>query len=142
MYQKYFLPNMWEANLERLRRSDPDLFAGIERVTGRLDGRVAIITGAARGQGAAEAELFVAEGARVVVTDVDAEGGEALADRLGGAARFEPLDVRDEAALDGGRGRGHRRVRPADGPRQQRRRHAGGPHRGRTTSTRCATSST
>ena len=29
-YQKYFLPNMWEANLERLRRSDPDLFAGIE----------------------------------------------------------------------------------------------------------------
>ena len=66
-------------------------------MTGRLDGRVALITGAARGQGAAEAELFVAEGARVVLTDVDAEGGEALADRLGAAARFEPLDVRDEA---------------------------------------------
>ena len=29
-YQKYFLPNMWEANLERLRRSDPDLFVGID----------------------------------------------------------------------------------------------------------------
>ena len=29
-YQKYFLPNMWDANLERLRRSDPDLFVGIE----------------------------------------------------------------------------------------------------------------
>ena len=65
-------------------------------MTGRLDGRVALITGAARGQGAAEAELFVAEGARVVVTDVDAEGGEALAAQLGAAARFEPLDVRDE----------------------------------------------
>ena len=47
-----------------------------------LSGRVAIITGAARGQGAAEAELFAALGARVVLTDIlDREGG--LADLLG-----------------------------------------------------------
>jgi 3alpha(or 20beta)-hydroxysteroid dehydrogenase len=64
---------------------------------GRLAGRVAIVTGAARGQGAAAAELFVAEGARVVLTDVAAEAGAATAARLGEAARFEPLDVRDEA---------------------------------------------
>ena len=42
---------------------------------GRLDGKVAIITGAARGQGAAEARLFAAEGAQVLLTDVlDDEG--------------------------------------------------------------------
>jgi 3alpha(or 20beta)-hydroxysteroid dehydrogenase len=64
----------------------------------RLDGRIAIVTGAARGQGAAEAELFVAEGAHVLITDVDAEGGERLADRLGDHAAFASLDVRDEAA--------------------------------------------
>jgi 3alpha(or 20beta)-hydroxysteroid dehydrogenase len=65
---------------------------------GRLANRIAIVTGAARGQGAAEAELFVAEGARVVITDVDEAAGEQLAERLGEATRFMPLDVRDEAA--------------------------------------------
>jgi 3alpha(or 20beta)-hydroxysteroid dehydrogenase len=65
--------------------------------SGRLERRVAIITGAARGQGAAEAELFVAEGARVVITDVDVAAGEALASALGDAATFVALDVRDEA---------------------------------------------
>ena len=70
--------------------------------SGRLDGRVAIITGAAGGQGAAEAELFVAEGASVVVTDVDAEAGAGLAERLGDHVRFEPLDVRDEGAVGDG----------------------------------------
>jgi len=60
---------------------------------GRLEGKVAIITGAARGQGAAEARLFVAEGARVMLGDVlDAEG-EALAGELGEAARYRRLDV-------------------------------------------------
>jgi 3alpha(or 20beta)-hydroxysteroid dehydrogenase len=62
---------------------------------GRLDGKIAIITGAARGQGAAEAELFVGEGASVVVADVLTEEGQALADRLGSAAAFAPLDVRE-----------------------------------------------
>lgn len=63
---------------------------------GRLDGKVAIITGAARGQGAAEARLFVAEGARVVVADVLADEGAAVADELGEAAAFARLDVTDE----------------------------------------------
>ncbi|KNE80926.1 MULTISPECIES: glucose 1-dehydrogenase [Streptomyces] len=60
---------------------------------GRLDGRTAIITGAARGIGAAMARLFTAEGASVVLGDVLREEGEALAAELGPAARFHPLDV-------------------------------------------------
>ncbi len=64
---------------------------------GRLSGKVAIITGSARGQGAAEARLFVAEGARVVIGDVLAPEGELLAKELGAAARFVRMDVREEA---------------------------------------------
>jgi 3alpha(or 20beta)-hydroxysteroid dehydrogenase len=51
--------------------------------TGRLDGKVALITGAARGQGATEARLFVAEGARVVLGDVLDDEGELVAKGLG-----------------------------------------------------------
>ena len=53
---------------------------------GRLDGKVAIITGAARGQGATEARLFAAEGARVLLADVLDDEGEAAA--AGIAAEF------------------------------------------------------
>jgi 3alpha(or 20beta)-hydroxysteroid dehydrogenase len=63
---------------------------------GRLDGKVAIVTGAARGQGEAEARRFVAEGAAVLLTDVlDAEG-EAVAADLGGRAAYRHLDVSSE----------------------------------------------
>lgn len=62
---------------------------------GKLDGKVAIITGAAPGMGAAHARLFVAEGAKVVLADVLTEQGERVAAELGEAARFVPLDVRD-----------------------------------------------
>ncbi|WP_043264823.1 SDR family oxidoreductase [Streptomyces sp. CT34] len=64
---------------------------------GKLDGRVIVITGAARGQGEQEARLFVAEGARVVIGDVLDGPGEALAGELGEArARFVHLDVARE----------------------------------------------
>ena len=63
---------------------------------GALDGKVAIITGAARGQGAAAARLFVAEGARVVIGDVLDDVGKELADSLGEAAIYRHLDVTSE----------------------------------------------
>jgi 3alpha(or 20beta)-hydroxysteroid dehydrogenase len=65
---------------------------------GRLDGKVALITGAARGQGEAEARHFVEEGAKVALTDVLTEEGEAVAADLGDAAIFIPLDVTSEEA--------------------------------------------
>jgi 3alpha(or 20beta)-hydroxysteroid dehydrogenase len=63
---------------------------------GRLDGKVAVITGAARGMGEAEARLFVAEGGRVVLADVLDTEGERVAAELGDAARYISADVRHE----------------------------------------------
>ena len=60
----------------------------------RLDGKVCIITGGARGQGGAEAALFRAEGAQVVITDVLADAGQAHAAAVG--ATFIRHDVRSE----------------------------------------------
>jgi 3alpha(or 20beta)-hydroxysteroid dehydrogenase len=65
---------------------------------GRLEGRVAIITGAARGMGEGIAKRFVQEGARVLLTDITEEQGQDLATSLGPNAAFATLDVRDEAA--------------------------------------------
>ena len=67
-------------------------------MAGRLKDKVAIVTGAAKGLGAADARLFAAEGATVIIADVDRDNGEALADEIGPGAVFMPLDVRDEAA--------------------------------------------
>jgi len=64
---------------------------------GRLDGTVALISGAARGQGEAESRLFAAEGATVVVTDVLDEPGSALAAELADSAFYLHLDVSSEA---------------------------------------------
>lgn len=65
-------------------------------MTGRLEGKVAIVTGAARGQGEAEARRFVAEGASVLLTDVLDEEGNAVAASLGAAAAYRRLDVSSE----------------------------------------------
>lgn len=64
----------------------------------RLEGKVAIITGAAQGMGAAHARRFVAEGAKVVITDINRDAGEALASELGERAMFHALDVADDAS--------------------------------------------
>lgn len=66
----------------------------------QLRGKVAIITGAASGMGAAAASLFVARGANVVLADIAVEAGRVLADKLGDAALFEPLDVTSQAQWD------------------------------------------
>jgi 3alpha(or 20beta)-hydroxysteroid dehydrogenase len=65
---------------------------------GRLDNKVAIVTGGAQGQGAAIASAYVAEGAQVVVADVAKEEGQALAERLGERAHFAHHDVSDAAS--------------------------------------------
>jgi len=68
--------------------------------TGVLDGKVAIVTGAAMGMGEATARVFAAAGARVIVSDINAELGEATAERIreaGGDATFVRTDVSSAA---------------------------------------------
>ena len=64
-------------------------------MTKELSGKVAIVTGGASGIGRGTAERFVAEGARVVIADVDRERGEAFAVECGPDARFKATDVSD-----------------------------------------------
>src|ERR1700730_18254460 len=91
------------ARLRRAARNDNlrhhDAAGGEEMA--RLTGKVALITGAAGGQGTTEAELFVREEAAVVLTDIDAAAGESLAQRLageGGKILFLRQDVADEGS--------------------------------------------
>ena len=63
---------------------------------GRLAGKIAMVTGGASGLGEAMVRRFVAEGAEVVITDIDVAGGEALSAELGDTARFVRLDVAEE----------------------------------------------
>lgn len=72
---------------------------------GRLDNKVAIVTGGAQGQGAAIVRAFVAEGAKVAIADIAKDEGQALADELGqefgqGAAHFVSHDVSDPASWE------------------------------------------
>jgi NAD(P)-dependent dehydrogenase (short-subunit alcohol dehydrogenase family) len=73
-------------------------------MTGRLEGKVAVVTGGASGIGEGTVRRFVEEGARVVIADLQADSGTALADELGEATRFASTNVTDEdqvaAAVD------------------------------------------
>ena len=81
----------------------------------RLANKVAIISGAASGMGAATARIFAREGARVVIADVLEHEGRQVATAIGASARFEPLDVTKEEGwaavvglpVSGQRARGH-----------------------------------
>jgi 3alpha(or 20beta)-hydroxysteroid dehydrogenase len=63
----------------------------------RLSGKVAIVTGAAQGMGESHARVFVREGAKVILTDVNVAGGNALSDELGDDAVFIAHDVSKSA---------------------------------------------
>ena len=65
----------------------------------RLDNKVAVITGGCSGIGLATVELFVAEGARVLVADIQDARGQALVQRLGDAVAYRHCDVMDEAQI-------------------------------------------
>ncbi|MCA0900117.1 MULTISPECIES: glucose 1-dehydrogenase [Microbulbifer] len=66
----------------------------------RLENKVALVTGAAKGIGRAVAELFAQEGATVILSDIDDVRGQAVCSEIGGAAHYIHLDVADESQWD------------------------------------------
>jgi NAD(P)-dependent dehydrogenase (short-subunit alcohol dehydrogenase family) len=66
-------------------------------MTGKLAGKVAVVTGGGGGKGLALARTLTREGARVVITDIDEEGGQANVAAIGESVEFERLDVSDES---------------------------------------------
>lgn len=83
-------------------------------MAGRLESKVAIITGAGRGMGKSHAERFVAEGARVVLTDINPVTGAAVAAALGPAAVFVRHDVASDSAWKGVVGEAEKRFGRVD----------------------------
>jgi NAD(P)-dependent dehydrogenase (short-subunit alcohol dehydrogenase family) len=69
-------------------------------MAGLLDGRLALVTGAGSGIGEGIARAFAAEGARVIVADVNEAGAQRVAGEIGAAARAVRLDVTDRASVD------------------------------------------
>jgi len=69
-------------------------------MAGRFEGKVVLITGAASGIGAATARRFAGEGARLMLGDINAKDGEAVAEQLGAGVAFRATDVRDRAQVE------------------------------------------
>src|ERR1700759_866115 len=87
------LPPWMPCILREMTRLDRSVRIRPMSTGGRLEGKVALVTGGWSGIGRATVELFVAEGARVIVADLDAEAGRQIQDRHAGRVHFAACDV-------------------------------------------------